>query len=374
MGTPAQVAPGYYVWQVPGKPVVVHLNLNVVDRLAAEIMRGYGAVPKRGAEVGGVLIGSMEGATGEAAPGGEPHIVKVEDFTAVPCDYRRGPSYLFTDEDGHAFERAFAQPGVIGYFRSHTRDGLSLTDEDLELLDHFFPGPTHVALVVKPFASKVSTASFFIRESGAFPAEPALEFPFRRGELTGEGPPGRRALIDPGPRRRERPPANGRAQPPPNQDATDPFPASDDPSSEFTPPAPANAYTSPAEARAKNWYWIPLSFAFLLLGLFLGFQIALSVGSRVSNSGAREFSLNLSVAKGGDNLSVKWDGQSAAVRASERGTLEITDGAAAKRVELDAAQLKSGSLLYRGLSRSVRFRLTVYPDRRVSVSEAVEWK
>src|SRR5580704_10894536 len=93
-----QAAPGYYVWELPGKPVVVHLNLNVIDRLSADVMRGFGAVPKRGAEVGGVLLGSIEQ--------GETTIVRVEEFEAVTCDYKRGPSYLFTADDGAAFEDA----------------------------------------------------------------------------------------------------------------------------------------------------------------------------------------------------------------------------------------------------------------------------
>jgi len=406
MGTPAQVVPGYYVWDVPGKPVVVHLNLNVVDRLAAEIMRGYGAVPRPGAEVGGLLIGTMETGPGEAGVGETRSLVKVEDFAAVPCEYRRGPSYLFTEDDGAAFEQAFAQPGVIGYFRSHTRDGLSLAVEDFELLDHFFPGSAHLALVVKPFATKASTASFFVRENGAFPVAPALEFPFRRSELMGEEPPPRRplkdrGLMESGPRRRERPPANGTTEPAPdfrsaaNQYPSDEYPQQGEPQSayptneyppgdytagdfrnhqRFDPPEPSYAYTAPANTRSKGWYWLPLSFVFLLLGLFVGFQIALSVGSRITNTTARDFSLDLSVSKNGDNLNVRWNGQSAAVRASQRGTLEITDGATTKPVELDAAQLQNGALIYRASSSSVRFRLILYPNNRVSVSESVEWK
>jgi hypothetical protein len=386
MGTPAQVIPGYYVWQVPGKPVVVHLNLNVVDRLSAEIMRGYGAVPKRGAEVGGVLIGTIEeGTPGQAA------IVKVEDFTAVPCNYRRGPSYLFSEEDGASFQQAYAKPGVIGYFRSHTRDGLSLAAEDFELLDHFFSGPGNIAMLVKPLATKASMASFFVRENGVFVATPALEFPFRRRELMGEEPPPRRSLIERGPRRRERPLANQAAEPAPdynyagNEYSANEYPSSeyqasryqesdDQASDRFNPPEPAYAYTTPAKARLHSWYWIPLSFVFLMLGVFLGFQIALFVGPRVTRSGVQDFSLDLSVAKSGDNLNVKWDRQSAAVRAAPRGTLEIEDKGTTKPVELDAAQLQNGALIYSGSSNSVRFRLTVYPDSRVSVSETVEWK
>ena len=84
----------------------------------------------------------------------------------------------------------------MGYFRSHTRDGLALGTEDIELLDHFFAGPYTVALLVKPFATKVSQAGIFIRENGVFPATTPLEFPFRRQELTGQEPPPRRSMME----------------------------------------------------------------------------------------------------------------------------------------------------------------------------------
>src|ERR1700687_2075206 len=134
MGSRTQDVPGYYVWQVSGKPVEVHLQLDVLDRLASEIMRGFGAVPKRGAEVGGLLLGTIQR--------GSPTIVRIEDFEPVPCHYRRGPSYLFTEDAGAAFEKAFerTRPDLsrdiygVGYFRGHTRQGLSLAPEDIALL------------------------------------------------------------------------------------------------------------------------------------------------------------------------------------------------------------------------------------------------
>ena len=145
METRTQDPAGYYAWEVPGQAVIVHIRMDVVDRLAAEVMRGFGAVPKRGAEVGGVLIGSTRP--------GVPAVVRIDDFEAVACEYRRGPSYLFTEEDGRDFEDCWNrwQPSLspsayaVGYFRSHTRDGFSLEEEDVELLDQFFPSPTTVA-------------------------------------------------------------------------------------------------------------------------------------------------------------------------------------------------------------------------------------
>src|ERR1700676_1049788 len=102
MGPAAQDVPGHFVWEVPGQPVVVHLRLDVVDRMAGEIMRGFGAVPKRGAEVGGVLLGVI---TQGNSPG-EVSTVRIEDFEAVPCKYVRGPSYLLTEPERTLFAEA----------------------------------------------------------------------------------------------------------------------------------------------------------------------------------------------------------------------------------------------------------------------------
>lgn len=353
------------MWQLPGKPVVVHLHLDVIDRLSSEVMRGFGAVPKRGAEVGGVLLGTI-------APleNGSATIVRVEDFEPVACDYRRGPSYLFTGDDGAAFDEACArwQPDpsrpahAVGYFRSHTRDGLSLGPEDVELMEHYFPSPSHIALLIKPFATKVSIASFFFREAGLFPSAAPLEFPFRRRELTGEDAPPRRSMLERAPRRREgrtdvRPVA-------PEEEIAEPLPA---------PISPAYTHALPAKPRARaGWVWIPLSFVFLLLGVVLGFQAALTMGPKAAGGGAGDYSLGLTVTNEGGNLGVKWDREAPAVRAAQRGVLEIEGNP--KPVELDSAQLRNGSILLGNSSKTVRLRLIVYPQAGVSVAQTMEWK
>jgi hypothetical protein len=313
-------------------------------------MRGFGAVPKRGAEAGGLLLGTI-------TPG-SPSIVRIEDFEPVPCHYRRGLSYLFTEDDSAAFEQAFERykpdPSrsiyAVGYFRGHTREGLSLAPEDVELLDQFFPGPAHVALLVKPFATKVSVAGFFVREDGVFPETTPLEFPFGRRELTGEERPPRRSLLERRPRA---------------DDSRTPAPVGD------------LAYPGQVPAASKprsNWVWIPLSFIFLLLGAALGYQAAVNLGSRAAAGSPQDYLLSLSVMKTGGNLTVKWDGQSAAVRAASRGLLEIDDSGYTKSVQLDAAQLQNGSLIYRNSTKTVHFRLTVYPKARLSIIETLDWK
>jgi hypothetical protein len=378
MDPSTQAAPDYYVWGLPGKPVIVHLHFGVIDRLSAEVMRGFGAIPKRGAEVGGVLLGAIEE--------GEQTIVRVEDFEAVACDYKRGPSYLFTADDGAAFDDACArwQPDpsrpayAIGYFRSHTRDGLSLAPEDVGLLEEYFPSPSHIALMVKPFATKVSIASFFFREDGLFQSTAPLEFPFRRRELTGEEAPPRRSMMERTPRRREprgdvgsemRNPARNVAPSPEfvEEELADLVPE---------PPGPPYAYPSPSKSRPRSgWVWIPLSFVFLLLGVVLGFQAALTIGPKAAGSGAANYSLGLTVTREGANLSVKWDGEGPAAKTAQKGVLEIEDGGRPRPpLDLDSAQLRNGSILFTNSSGTVRFRLILYPQPGVTVTQMVEWK
>ncbi len=347
-----QAAPDYYVWEIPGKPVAVHLHFDAMERILNEVMRGFGAVPKRGAEVGGVLIGTIEH--------GDPAVVRVEDFEAVECEYRRGPSYLLSEGDGAAFDEACRnwQPQesreayAVGFFRSDTREGMSLTAEDVEVLDAYFPSPAHIALLIKPYGTKVSMAGFFFREDGLFQEKTPLEFPFRRAELLGGRPGARNSGLESR--------ARGTARENIAVEA-------------IRQPGPAYAVTAPSQSRLRSAVWIPLSFVFLLLGVALGLTIELVRAPGPAHDAA-EFSLGLSVSEIDGNLSVKWNRNAAAIHTADHGVLEIEDGKYSRPVNMDAAQLTGGSIIYRHASNAVRFRLVVYPQARVSVTETVEWK
>ena len=392
METPTQGASGYYVWEAPGKSFTVHIHLDVIDALLAEIMRGFGAVPKRGAEVGGVLLGSVEKGAGT--------VVRIEDFEPVQCGYTRGPSYLFSPEEWETFEDACARwrPNgtsdgslvqsslvksyAVGFYRSHTRDGLSLAAEDFELTDRYFPGPSPVVLLVKPFATKAGPAGFFFRENGTFQETTPLEFPFRRRELTGEEAPERRPLTDrklrsatavarpaPAPEGLEESLAEQDAEPEPSR--LDPYPLD---SNRYDASAAGLAYgiTTPARSRLGSWMF-PLSFVFLLLGVALGYLAALNVQPRAAAAAAADYSLSMAVLKTGQALSLQWNSDAPVIRKAERGVLEIHDGGYAKTVDLDAPALRNGRLTFQNSTNTVSFRLTVNLNSNLSVSENVSW-
>jgi hypothetical protein len=367
-----------YVWEPPGSPVSIHISFDVVDGIAKEVLRAFSSVPKRGAEAGGLLLGSAEQ--------GDRLVVRIRNFEPVPCEHRFGPSYLLSDTDKQILEAAFrshAAPGngedrVIGYFRSHTRDGLALGPEDLELCRKLFSDSSNVVLLIKPFATKVSTAGFLFYENGALQKEPSQQFPFRRRDLNG-GRPAYETTPEPAPGSVTA--ASVQVLALPEEPAFPPQP-------ERTPTAVASSIPEPAIARAAppdvepqipkapgKRSWVLLALLTLAIGALLGWQAARTANPKPGISAPpANFSLGLSITNTDDNLRVTWDKEAPAIGASRRGLLEITDGDYQKAVPLDSIQLENGNITYRHLTPTVVFRLTVFPAEKTSVEETKSWK
>jgi len=375
----AQTTPkSTYRWEVPGKSTAVEFDFDVIDRLGAEVARGYGAVPRRGLEVGGILLGNVEE--------GDKTVLHVVDFEPVPFRHSNGPSYQFSEEDDRVrFEQALdrwkpvsgGKLHTLGFFRGHTREGMSLSPEDLSLFDEYFRNECQIVLLVKPFATRVPMAGLFFRENGELHGESSYkEFPFRRRELGGgsnehqpmpEAAHGESENTEPAPM------------------ATEEVLGLDTSTSRTEAPVgtidddmDSNRGTSPPVRSFRlrgGWVWLPLSFIFLLLGTVLGFQIALSVGTKNAAATAGDpYALNLSATPSADSVHVRWNRNAEAIRTAQRGMLIITENGKEKNVSLDAGHLRNGSVIYRRVSDSIQFRLEVFPKQKVSVSETVEFE
>jgi len=362
-----------YLWTLPGQAVSVYLDFDVVDRLGFDIMRGFGAVPKRGAEVGGILLGTAET--------GENRVVRIEDFVPVASEHLRGPSYVLSEADLRNFDAELGKwaPApdkriyAVGYYRSNTRDVLQLTPEDLQILEKRFPQPAALCLLVKPYATRVSEATFFLKQNGAWPEQSGEQvFPFRRKELGGGKPPRRPRGMEAADAESEAA-ATGFAPETPVVAAAAPEPVVAE-----TPVAEeALGLGQPAESTRQKyksgWVWIPLSFIFLLLGVVLGFQIALSYrGQKQATEAGDPYALELTAVQFGENLHLKWNAEARAFQTARRGMLYIQDGDNAKTVTLTQEDLARGGVLYRNATGEVRFRMEVFARERNSVSESLE--
>lgn len=358
-----------YLWEVPGRPVSIEIDYDAVERIRKEVCAGLRPSERRGFEVGGILLGTVEA--------GDRVRVHIEDVEPVPCDHVEGPSYVVRGETRERFEAALAKwkPGsgrlqAVGFFRGHTRPGLVLDSNDHEVLNRYFPEESAVALLIKPFTTRAPVAGFFFRENGVFRTDISYkEFPFGREELGG---------VTAGKREREaevsaklwterlagEPPAGeGEAH------TGDRVRAGAEPLTDTT-------VVPKRTLRLRGgWVWIPLSFIFLLLGTVIGFQIAMSVTSREAlSSEADPFDLHLTATPSAGSIHVRWDRNSPAIANAEKATLIISEDGKEKSVELDAAHLKNGSVIYRKVANAVTFRLDVVLDPDTTISQKVEFR
>lgn len=174
-----------YLWEVPGKPVIVRVALEVVDRLEREVAESIRSLETRGSEIGGLLLGAVQGSS--------PFEVSIQSYDVVPSEYMRGPLYQLSPRDVERFEdvleqRVGAGMQIVGFFRSHTRKGLGLDTEDVAIFNRFFPKRYQVALLAKPFATKPTTGAIFIREGCCLRRKSSYkEFPFRTDTVEGRG-------------------------------------------------------------------------------------------------------------------------------------------------------------------------------------------
>ncbi len=328
-------------------------------------MTGLGAIPRRGAEIGGLLIGRIEGTD-----------VYIDDFEAIPCEYRRGPSYILSENDQAALAAAYDRwkPGgdqkryAVGYFRSNTRDRLAVAEEDRDLMRRYFPAAPHVMLLIRPYAARTTIAGFVAYENGALGEAPVDEFPFLRNErAASERRSARRVTEMPSPRTRPAAAPEIVVAPSDGDSRTDSAPPG--------PAGPRDETNPPPPSRKRRWLWPIVCAVVLVIGGIAGFSAALILLAQHAPPPTGDpYSLSLSVSKTGDSLHLRWDRQSRAVRSAQRGTLEIADGASSKTVELDESQLHNGSVIYHNLSNRVTFRLVVHPRDRSEVSDSVEWR
>ena len=147
-------------WSVPQCPFTIESSARVLDEIRLEIMDAFFSLPRGGAEIGGVLLGHF--ASGR---------LSIQGYRALECEHAFGPSFTLSENDFGRLQEllaaAEAKPGEaqpVGWYHSHTRSELFLTDADRGIHDRFFSQPWQVALVLKPHTFQPTRAGFFFRE------------------------------------------------------------------------------------------------------------------------------------------------------------------------------------------------------------------
>jgi hypothetical protein len=371
----------------------VKLDLDVIQQMTVDIMRGFGVTRRRGTEVGGVLLGRI-------VADGDPSVL-IDDYETVPCEYSQGPSYVLSERDLEKFHEVTARWSrqvspdqyAVGYFRSHTRAGLRLNEVDVSQFHQHFDDPLAVVLLVKPFATKASEASFFVQSNGRLDFEAsAYEFPFVTAEqpvVRPEPPETQTAATRSAAMEREiqQAPEPEAALPAVSIPVTQPKIDRPNPTGtqseaprlhERTVRAPAappvTMFGAYAQTEASRWrtkaLWIAFTLAVFGFGALAGYQYAggdiqgLSVTPQTqvlpAQAASDRYNAGLSAVIQDGGVLVRWDRDSEAIRSALRGVLTITENAASKQVVLDASELKNGTVLYHNAGPEIGFKLDLY--------------
>jgi hypothetical protein len=158
----------------------VTFSTPAMEGIVREVLTAYHVIPRRGVEVGGVLLGRYDG----------DHVY-VEDYEPVTSEHRWGPAYILSEADLRGLEETIESNEVrstnlraVGFYRSHTRSGAPCDDRDRGLLDRFFPDANALFLLLTPKQQETVAATYFCRIEGSlapvagpmpFPAEAQVE-------------------------------------------------------------------------------------------------------------------------------------------------------------------------------------------------------
>jgi proteasome lid subunit RPN8/RPN11 len=355
------------VWSTPQCPVRIEYSLRTLDEIRLAVVDAFFSVPRGGAEIGGVFLGRHSGQK-----------VSILDFRPLECEHAFGPSFSLSPRDHHRLAELLASiyeesGGLtpVGWYHSHTRSEIFLSDADLEIHKQYFPESWQVALVLKPHAFQPMRAGFFVSEKDGSIFTQSSHREFVLDPLGMPAP-----SAEPAP-----------AAPAETFEAEAVQPALDFPELEPETPEPEEIHTpdiphaeyvppfarveEPAPERPRGWLGIVIAVgAGLLLGgaayetrqfwmnpLLAQFRSDSSPAGEAPNAGAPYMGLRCMDTDG--QLWIFWDHSSAQIKSAAGGTLIIHDGPQTRTVDLDSAHLQAGSFTYGRETEKVDLTLTV---------------
>lgn len=398
-------------WAPPECPFEIAYSLRALDDIRLAVTEAFFSVPRGGAEIGGILLGKHDGRQ-----------VTILDYVSLDCEHAFGPSFILSPNDlgrlstllQHAAKNT-PDLQAIGWYHSHTRTEIFLSDADLEIHKRYFPSPWQVALVLKPHTFQPARAGFFFRSADGrfrmdatyreFVLEALPPRPIQSATVQPSDGTGNTVHLDPTPTGRliamPSVPVAGPAadsEPVASNDRVPqlaPEPSTPEPEPEPAPAVAENPGPEPEEPSDPVQVSDPVreipidapSFQFSdlsprprwgLIGIVSGLVACLAVGAfaigsrgvwlpRIRHAAAPPAqtpvskSLGLVLADHDGQLQISWDRNARALQKATRGTLEISaTGGIPRTTFLDATQLQWGSFTYKRETEKVDVVLSVY--------------
>src|SRR5436190_13388655 len=149
-------------WSAPQCPFAIEYSPRVLDDIRLAVVDAFFSLPRGGAEIGGVLLGRWERGR-----------LTITEYAPLDCEHATGPSFVLSARDEARLSELLSSapsafPGLepVGWYHSHTRSEIFLSEADLEIHDRYFPESWQVALVMKPHTFQPTRAGIFFREAG----------------------------------------------------------------------------------------------------------------------------------------------------------------------------------------------------------------
>ena len=378
-------------WTVPQCPFLIEYGSRVLDDIRLAVVDAFFSLPRGGVEIGGILLGSI----------GKDRLTIV-DSMPLECEHAFGPSFTLSPNDLAKLEKQLASmPGggnarPVGWYHSHTRSGIFLTDADLEIHRRFFPQPWQVALVLRPHALEPVCAGFFFREADGSVQAASTYQEFLLDPLP----------VQPFPVHPRTAPAATVPIAIPRRTPEPSTPILEVPPIRGTPPAPAPAFSPIPEPEAlpepglaeevnaaavapprflsepppESRRWVAL--IWILVGAAIGtagyrtrdlwWPRAIGLAQKASPSAAPAAAgLGLTTTDSAGQLQIRWDRNAPAIRQGTGALLMIVDGDGTPLARgLDAALLQSGAFTYGRQTGRVDITMTVHQSGGADVRES----
>src|SRR3954447_24247379 len=103
------------IWSAPERPFGIEYSTRVLDDIRLAVTDAFFSLPRGGAEIGGILLGSHENGR-----------IAIVASTPMECEHAFGPSFFLSDRDQARLSGLMASDGrnllkPVGWWHSHTR-------------------------------------------------------------------------------------------------------------------------------------------------------------------------------------------------------------------------------------------------------------